>query len=40
MTEVWLEAKSESISKVRRIQVGAKGTEALSPDEKEVEKTF
>ena len=40
MTEVWLEAKSEAISKVRRTQGGAKGTELHSPDEKKVEKTF
>jgi hypothetical protein len=40
VTEVWLAAKSEAISKVRRMQGGAKGTEAPSPDEKEVEMTF
>ena len=40
MTEVWLAAKSEAISKVRKRQGGAKGTEAPSPDEKEVEKIF
>jgi hypothetical protein len=37
VTEVWLAAKSEAISKVRRKQDGAKGAEAHSPDEKEVE---
>jgi hypothetical protein len=40
VTEVWLEAKSEAISKVRRTKVGAKGEEAQCPDEEEVEKTF
>jgi hypothetical protein len=40
VTEVWLAAKSEAISKVRKRQGGAKGTEAPSPDEKEVEKIF
>jgi hypothetical protein len=38
VTEVWLAAKSEAISKVRRTQGGAKGAEAHSPDEKEVER--
>ncbi len=40
VTEVWLEAKSEAISKVRRTKGGAKGAEVHCPDEKEVEKTF
>jgi hypothetical protein len=40
VTEVWLAAKSEAISKVRRTKGGAKEAEAHSPDEKEVEKTF
>ncbi len=40
VTEVWLAAKSEAISKVKRTKGGAKGAEALSPGEKEVEKNF
>ena len=40
VTEVWLAAKSEAISKVRRMKGGAKGAEAHCPDEKEVEKNF
>ena len=40
VTEVWLTAKSEAISKVRKMKGGAKGAEAPNPDEKEVEKTF
>jgi hypothetical protein len=40
VTEVWLTAKSEAISKVRRTKGGAKGAEAHCPDEKEVEKIF
>jgi hypothetical protein len=40
VTEVWLTAKSEAISKVRRTKGGAKGVEVHCPDEKEVEKTF
>ena len=40
VAEVWLAAKSEAISKVRRTKGGAKGAEAHCPDEKEVEKTF
>jgi hypothetical protein len=40
VAEVWLAAKSEAISKLKRTKGGAKGTEAHCPDEKEVEKTF
>jgi hypothetical protein len=40
VTEVWLQAKSESSIKVRRTKDGVKGTEVHCPDEKEVEKTF
>ena len=40
VAEVWLAAKSEAISKVRRTKGGAKGAEAHCPDVKEVEKTF
>ncbi len=40
VAEVWLVAKSEAISKVRRTKCGAKGAEAHCPDVKEVEKTF
>jgi hypothetical protein len=40
VTEVWLAAKSEAISTVRRTKGGAKGAEAHCPDEKELEKTF
>ena len=45
VTEVWSAAKSEAIRKAERISSlrtkdGAKGAEAHSPDEKEVEKTF
>jgi hypothetical protein len=40
VTEVWLAAKSEAISQVRRTKDGTKGTETHCPDEKEVEKTF
>jgi hypothetical protein len=40
VTEVLLVAKSEAISKVRKMKVGVKGAEASNPDEKEVEKTF
>ena len=40
VAEVWLAAKSEAISKVRRTKGGAKGVEAHCPDVKEVEKTF
>ncbi len=40
VAEVWLPAKSEDISKVRRTKGGTKGTEAHCPDAKEVEKTF
>jgi hypothetical protein len=40
VAEVWLAAKSEAISKVRRTKGGAKGAEAHCPDEKEMEKTF
>ncbi len=40
MTEVWLAAKSEAISKVRRTKGGTKGGETHCPDVKEVEKTF
>ena len=40
VTEVWLAAKSEAVSKVRRTKGGVKGAEAHCPDEKEVEKTF
>jgi hypothetical protein len=40
VTEVWLAAKSEAISKERRTNKGgAKEAEAHSPDEKEVDKT-
>jgi len=40
VTEVWLSAKSEAISKVSRTKGGVKGAEAHCPDVKEVEKTF
>jgi hypothetical protein len=40
VTEVWSAAKSEAISKVRKLKGGAKGAEAPNPDEEEVEKTF
>jgi hypothetical protein len=40
LTELWLSAKSETIGKVRRTKVGAKGVESHSTDEKEEEKTF
>jgi hypothetical protein len=40
VAEVWLAAKSEAISKVRRTKGGSKGAEAHCPDVKEVEKTF
>jgi len=40
VTEVWSAAKSEAIRKAERTKDGAKGAEAHSPDEKEVEKTF
>jgi hypothetical protein len=40
MTKVWLEAKSEAISKVRRTKSGVKEAEAHCPDTKELEKTF
>ena len=40
MTEVWSAAKSEEITKVRKLKGGAKGAEGPNPDEKEVEKTF
>ena len=40
VTEVWSVAKSEAIRKTERTKDGAKGAEAHSPDEKEVEKTF
>jgi hypothetical protein len=38
VTEVWLAAKSEAISKVRRTKGEAKGAKAHCPDEKEVER--
>jgi hypothetical protein len=40
VTEVWLPAKLEAISKVRKTKDGAKGVEVHCPDDKEVEKTF
>ena len=40
VTEVWLTENSEVIHKVRKMQVGVKGVDTPSPDEKEVEKTF
>ena len=40
VTEVWSAAKSEEITKVRKLKGGAKGAEGPNPDEKEVEKTF
>ena len=40
VTEVWLAAKSEAISKERRTNKGgAKGAEAHSPDEKDITPT-
>jgi hypothetical protein len=36
VTEVWLAAKSEAISKVRRTKGGTNGAEAHCPDEKEL----
>jgi hypothetical protein len=36
VTEVWLAAKSEAISKVRTTKGGTKGAEAHCPDEKEL----
>jgi hypothetical protein len=40
VAEVWLAAKSEAISEVRRTKGGAKGAKTHCPDVKEVEKTF
>jgi hypothetical protein len=40
VTEVWLAAKSEAISKVRKRQGGGNRNRRPSPDEKEVENTF
>ncbi len=40
VSEVWLAAKSEAISKVSRTKGGVKGAEVHCPDVKEVEKTF
>ena len=40
VTEVWLVVKSDVISKVRKMQGGAKGAEPPSPDKNEVERTL
>ena len=40
VTEVWMTAKSEVISKVGKLKVGSRGPEVPNPDEKELEKTF